>query len=477
MASAVGFELGTTSLTRERQVDELPADGIVPAWFSGQLLRVGPACFEVGDDCYNHWFDGLSMLHRFGFDNGRVSYCNRFLRSQTWQDNTAANAIRHGEFATSARTSWAARLKSLVSPDLSDNANVAIAPLAGQMTALTETPTPLAFDPETLATLGPVTYADEIPATVTTAHPHFDFAGQEALNFTTAFGRHTQYHIYRLPAGGQRRELISSVPVKRPGYMHSFAATPRYIVLTEWPLTVNPLRLAVSGITGTPFIDNYRWQPGQESRLLVIERATGKLVREVAGPAGFAFHQCNAWEDGDTIVLELCIYEDASIIDKLRLSAMRNPETAYPQARLTRIRIGPRGSVSVTAPVDIGLELPGIDYRRCNMRPNRIVYGVAAGQESGLLGGLVRVDTADGTVRRWQQPHCYPGEPVFTPEPDSEAERDGVVMSLVLDGKAGHSFLLLLDAVSFDELARVHLPHPVPFGFHGLFLQQARAGQ
>lgn len=470
MTSSTGIELGTTSLTQERQVDRLPVNGQVPEWLSGQLLRVGPDCFEIGGERYTHWFDGLSMLHRFDFHGGDVDYRNRFLQSQTYRDNTAAGGIRHDGFGSSAQRSWLGRLKTLVSPDLTDNANVAIAPLGGEMTALTETPTPLAFDPETLATLGPLTWADDIPTLLTTAHPQFDIANQESINYTTAIGRRTQYNIYSLPVGSRRRELISSIPVKRPGYMHSFAATPRYVVLTEWPLTLNPLRLAFSGLAGRPFIDNFRWQSGQESRLLVIERATGKLVHETPGPSGFAFHHVNAWEDGDTIVMDLCLYDDPGIIDTLRLDSMRDPQAKYPLPRLIRLRISPNGAVTSHQPLNIGLELPTIDYRRCNMHPNRVIYGVMAEHTTTPFGGLVKVDTEDNTTRHWQARHCYPGEPVFTPTPDSGAEDDGVVLSLVLDGAAGQSFLLVLDAGDFSELARIHLPHAVPFGFHGLFL-------
>ena len=54
----------------------------MPAWLSGALLRTGPAKFDVGSATVNHWFDGLAMLHRFGFADGQVTYPNRFLRSE-----------------------------------------------------------------------------------------------------------------------------------------------------------------------------------------------------------------------------------------------------------------------------------------------------------------------------------------------------------------------------------------------------------
>ncbi|MDQ5832550.1 MAG: carotenoid oxygenase family protein, partial [Actinomycetota bacterium] len=49
----------------------------------------------------------------------------------------------------------------------------------------------------------------------------------------------------------------------------------------------------------------------------------------------------------------------------------------------------------------------------------------------------------------------------------------GVVLSVVLDTAAARSFLLVLDAGSFEELARAEAPHHIPFGFHGQYMRGA----
>ena len=46
-----------------------------------------------------------------------------------------------------------------------------------------------------------------------------------------------------------------------------------------------------------------------------------------------------------------------------------------------------------------------------------------------------------------------------------------MVLSVVLDAAAGRSFLLVLDAGSFEELARADAPQRIPFGFHGQFFR------
>lgn len=61
------------------------------------------------------------------------------------------------------------------------------------------------------------------------------------------------------------------------------------------------------------------------------------------------------------------------------------------------------------------------------------------------------------------------GEPVFVPRPGAAAEDDGVVVAPGVDGE-GRGFVLVMDAGSWTELARVQLPFAVPNRFHGIWL-------
>ncbi len=71
---AFPYGAGFRSLTAEIAAPvALPVSGTLPSWLKGTLLRTGPSKFEVGNRSYNHWFDGLAMLHRFAFGEGGVS--------------------------------------------------------------------------------------------------------------------------------------------------------------------------------------------------------------------------------------------------------------------------------------------------------------------------------------------------------------------------------------------------------------------
>lgn len=51
---------------------------------------------------YNHWFDGMAMLHKFQISQGQVTYVSRFLNSDAYQKNSEQNRIVMSEFGTLA---------------------------------------------------------------------------------------------------------------------------------------------------------------------------------------------------------------------------------------------------------------------------------------------------------------------------------------------------------------------------------------
>jgi carotenoid cleavage dioxygenase-like enzyme len=203
----------------------------------------------------------------------------------------------------------------------------------------------------------------------------------------------------------------------------------------------------------------------------VVDLADGSVAGRHQAEPFFAFHHVNAYEDGRELVVDLCAYRDAQIVSALYLDALRAGR-GIPLARPTRYRLDLRtGRVRPEPLAGESLELPGIAYRRHNGRPYRHAYGVGARGGSGddFTNQLVKVDVGTGECRVWHEAGCYPGEPVLVPAPAAAAEDDGVVLSVVLDPGARRSYLLVLDARSFTELARAEVPHAIPFGFHGRF--------
>jgi len=462
-APAVTAGKGFESLDEETHLEGLPVRGDLPRWLQGSLLRTGPAKWDVGDRSMNHWFDGLAMLHRFSFADGQVSYANRFLQSRAYRAARENGKITYPEFATDPCRSLFQRVTAMFSPKLTDNANVNLVQLGERFISLTETPIPVQFDSRTLATAG---VAYKPPGILTTAHPHVDRATGGMLNYAAKLGPRSSYRFFLLRPDRTKPEVLASKPVREPAYMHSFGLTERWLVLAEFPYVVNPLRLAFSG---RPYIENYRWKPERGTRFHLFDRSTGDSVGPFEAEPRFGFHHVNSYEEDGDVIVDVSAFADSQIVEDLYLERLRAGRRPAPN-KLERFRISPgAGTVTSEALTDESIELPRINYGRCNERPYRYAWGVGLGREASWLDRIVKADVVERRTSAWEEEGCYPGEPVFVAVPDTEAEDEGVLLSIVLDARRGGSFLLVLDARSLDKLARAEVPHHIPFGFHGQF--------
>jgi beta,beta-carotene 9',10'-dioxygenase len=442
----------------------LRVEGKLPAWLEGTLIRTGPSKFEVGDRTYNHWFDGLAMLHRFAFATGALTYASRFLDSDAFQAARRTGKISYAEFATDPCRTLFGRVAAWFDPRFTDNCCVNVMDYGGKAVAFTETTLPMRFDPDTLATLGVFAYDKALAGQVSTAHAHYDAARGRHYNYIVSFGLHS---VYRLIAVGNdgTQQLVAEIPVDRPSYMHSFAMTERHLVLVEFPIVVSALELKFSG---KPFIRNYRWLPERGLRFHVVEKDSGKIVTTTHANPCFAFHHVNAFENGNSLAIDLIAYEDSSIIDQLYLARLRAGTPVTATGTLTRFHVPLNGDAvkrEILAPASI--ELPRINYEACAGKPYRYVWGAGIETEGDFLDSIVKIDLDARTLSRWYERGLYPGEPVFVPAPGAKTEDEGVLLSIVLDVDKDRSSLLVLDAANLQELARAEAPHPIPFHFHG----------
>jgi beta,beta-carotene 9',10'-dioxygenase len=468
------YRRGFESLDREIHEPTLSIDGTLPDWLTGTLIRNGPAQFEVGDQDYHHWFDGHAMLHAFRMGDGRVEYRNRFVASKSRQEALEEGEIARSEFATDPCMSIFGRVMSIFNPTPTDNAAINVARLDDAYVALTETPIPIQFDPETLETVGAVAFADDVDVDTATAHPHVEPETGRTLLHAASFGRQCAYKVLGVEPGSTTRDVVAHLDVDRPSYMHSFGMTERYVILSEWPLVVNPLDLL---LRGEPFIENFEWQPGRGTRFRILRKSDGEEVATCTADAAFGFHHVNAFERGDEVVCDIVTYPDATIIDDLYLDRLRSDEPTPGTGYLRRYRLPlDGGSATSTRQSDERLELPRIHDGYATAQPYQYVYGVGTRRPGNFTDQLVKLDAETGTAQTWHEAGTYPGEPVFVPHPEGTAEDDGVVLSVVLDPDAEQSFLLILDADTFTERARATVPHAIPFGFHGQFFGEEGTG-
>lgn len=483
MASHPGFH----SL-HEETAASLDVTGTLPEWLDGSLIRNGPGSFSFPDgSSVDHWFDGFAMLYRFTFDptaadGDAVHYRNRFLRTDAYE--AARNGTFEGGFAT-GETTLRSRLATFLT-DPYDNTNIIAERIGGEYLALTESPRKVQFDPNTLATMSHADDDDVPSGQLSCAHLKRDPVTGIVVTVDTEFGRTSQYHVHATTPAGDRRH-VGSVDTDRPAYMHSFALTPQYVVMTEFPLRLDPLRLLKPG-RQAPFIEQFEWEPDRGTRIVVLDRTTGTVVAEPVTDAVFGFHHINAFEraDGTEIVFDLETVPDATTIDSLYLERLRTGEMGAIVGRIERFTVDLEvsGSADRYAPGDgtvsremcyaDGSALPTVSPNRW-CRPHRYIY--AMGMDTPVTEWARRVlkfDTETRTVQTFDSGGDYFGEPIFVPDPDGDEEDAGVVLTVALDTDDNRSRLLVLDGETFEERARATLPHATPFDFHGRYFPELR---
>jgi beta,beta-carotene 9',10'-dioxygenase len=479
---------------REETVASLSVTGDLPDWLRGSLIRNGPGAFSFSDgSAVDHWFDGLAMLYRFTFDPGgrasgvdgdAVHYRNRFLRTDAYE------AARAGEFDggfATGETTLRSRLAGFLTAPY-DNANIVAERVGDRYVALTESPRGVGFDPNTLATTGHVDREGDAPSgQLSCAHFKRDPATGELVTLDTEFGRTSRYHVTAWTPAGDRRH-VATVPTEKPAYMHSFALTPRYVVVTEFPLRLDPQRFLRPG-RQAPFIEQFEWEPDRGTRIVVVDRTTGAVVAEPVTEPLFGFHHVNAFErgGGTEVVFDLETVPDATAIDSLYLENVRAGEMGAIAGRVDRFSVDlgdPAGSdrygsgdatVSRERLSDEGTALPTASPAQW-CREHRYVY--AMGMDTPVTEWarrVVKLDAETGATRTFGDGADYFGEPIFVPAPDGDAEDDGVVLTVALDADTDRSRLFVLDGETLAERARATLPHAAPFDFHGRYFPELRA--
>jgi carotenoid cleavage dioxygenase len=179
----------------------------------------------------------------------------------------------------------------------------------------------------------------------------------------------------------------------------------------------------------------------------------------------YVFHVLNAYDDGDTVVMDVVRYDRALDTDPGGAFASGPPALARWRLDLATSR------VSEQRLDDTPVEFPRIDAAVAG-HPHRYGYCTRLGDspEHPEQLGLVKYDLVRDEATRFEPgDHRSPGEPVFVRAADGRGEDEGWILTVVYDAARDASDLVILDATSFagPPVAIVHLPARVPFGFHG----------
>ncbi|XP_045059913.2 carotenoid-cleaving dioxygenase, mitochondrial isoform X3 [Desmodus rotundus] len=345
--------------------------GHFPKWLNGSLLRIGPGKFEFGKDRYNHWFDGMALLHQFRMEKGTVTYRSKFLQSDTYKANSVHNRIVISEFGTLAlpdpcRNVFERFMSKFELPAMTDNTNVNYVRYKGDYYVSTETNFMNKVDIETLEKTEKVDWSKFIAVNGATAHPHYEPDGT-AYNMGNSYGpRGSCYNIIRVPPekvdlgdtiqGAEVICSIASAESLKPSYYHSFGMTKNYIIFIEQPLKMNLRKIVTSKIRGKPFSDGIRWEPQYNTRFHVVDKHTGQLLPGIYYSKPFVtFHQINAFEDQGCVVIDLCCQDNGRNLDIYQLQNLRKAGKGLDQVYDSVARSFPRRFI---LPLHVSLNAP-----------------------------------------------------------------------------------------------------------------------
>jgi len=504
------------SLKCTDELTDLPlelVEGALPTWLRGTLFRNGPGAFDVGEQRLNHLFDGYAMMGKINLDSDEPRISTRFVRSSA-HEGFASGSQDFAEFGTPRRRpsnplELLASLFELIFAAPTDNASVNTIKLAdGRRLALTETERgTFVISEADLSTVERFEWHGASTGQLNTAHP-MPLADGGFVNVGTVVGSPLcSYNVFRTHATTPDvRELIASIPCANraaPCWLHSFGLTATRAIVLEQP---TPYDLPAMLGMATAEFTCLKWRPQDGVRVHLVDLATGAVDMRVAPPF-FFFHIANAFDaPNGSVCVDLALYDDPSIVEALRLERLSGTDEVFddlPRSRLTRLTIpsSPSARVRLGALDDVEetggfVDFPVIHPDRAGDAAYEYVWGIAADRPTRAANRLVKLtvrggekggERADGVggggddERRdhsrgasFARPNCYPSEPVYVPRPGAEAEDDGVLLSLLNDEAERTTSLVVLDAASLALQARLKLPMPLPYGFHGDWLQHAQ---
>ncbi|KAL5000060.1 carotenoid oxygenase [Aspergillus recurvatus] len=362
---------------------------------------------------------------------------------------------------------------------------------------------------EPLAIATQETLHPELTGPLSASHAKSDPETGDIYNYNLSFSSGTStYRVFRVSARTGETSILATFTAAA-AYLHSFFLAEDYVVVCVWNAHLSPEGFMKKPGSYIGAIKKFNSQV--PARWYVVDRRHGQgLVAVYESPAFFCFHTINAWQetsnpnDSSTsqtnIIAECIMYENTDVLHQLYYeylvssSSTRRPEPGAVnnggkmQARIARFRLPAiptdfpslRGGAGETKPLvplkatlvstachALSPELATLNPSYIT-RPHRYTYAVTNRGLSTFVDGIVKFDSLVGETKIWSDHAQSPGEAIFVPDPDGKEEDDGVLLSVVLDGRSGRSYLLVLDAGNMKEIGRASVDVAVGFGFHGV---------
>ena len=447
-------------IEQERDATDMAVSGSIPADLNGHFLRIGPNPVHIFSEEAYHTFDGDGMIHAIEFQNGDAHYKNRFVKTEGFKLEQ-----EQGDWVYKGMNSMMDPTPSRIpegAPASKNLANTAFAYHSNTLYALHEPSQPVIVNLPDLDTEGATDFNGKLTHPFT-AHPKVDQKSGEMMTFGYAFqAPYVAYSV--INAEG---ELIHTTPVsiEKPVFMHDFAATEKYSLFLDFPITLDIER----AIAGGPALD---FEPEHGSRIGVMPRfGSDEDVRWFEVNTGSVVHTANAWDEqaanGDEIVVLQASRSKTSDIAGAGLSA-ENLEDTHGVLYEWRINLN-TGAIEETPLSHLHCDFTRVnDLNTCHK--TRYVYAAVFNPARPFtFDGLMKYDNESRETTSFMYgDNRFGGEAVFAPKVGAKDEDDGYLVCFVQDETHNKSECLIIDAKNIEAgpIATITIPYRVPYGFH-----------
>jgi carotenoid cleavage dioxygenase-like enzyme len=449
-----------TPVMEENDFDEgaggLRVEGEIPANLRGAFMRNGPN-IAWQPNHYVYPADGDGMIHAVYFKDGRVHYRNRWVRTAGVQVEEKLERSCYGSVGRIYMPDEETLAAGGPPSPLKNLSNTNIVYHGDKLMALWEVGSAyeLAHD---LSTLGEWDYDGAlVPGDGLTAHPKICGRTGELVTCTQRWD--APFYTLRIMDKQGKQILSKVVDMPDRAVMHDLQICGDYVVIF-YPPAFTDLEAGMTG--GDPFI----WNGDQPTKICAIPRDGGEPIW-FEKSTFFSWHFTNGFQSGDKLYVDYVWMASPPFSldpNSGRESQMRNMHRMtldLKTGEVTDEKLGPTYC-----------EFGRADDRLCGL-PYQ--YGFAAASTQSWsdgpnhgYNGTIAYAMDSGDSQFWDYGEgCNAGEPVHIPNPESEKEEDGYLMSYVYSPTEG-AFLSILSAGNVERgpLARVFIPGRVPNGFH-----------
>jgi all-trans-8'-apo-beta-carotenal 15,15'-oxygenase len=462
-------------------------DGVLPP-LRGNYIRVAPGTKSVGDQYYQHFFDGDAYVYNLNFSDEALTLQAKFINTPERVREQRRGRQIYSEFGTTAP--GIIKLKK-------NSPSINIIPWEDSLLCLSDTSAPTAIDSSDFSYVGEYDFSRTLKTNITfTAHPKRD----PRTNLLYAYGitrsLSPELEIYEIDPKTDRSKKLHSYKLDFIPLVHDMIVTENYILVFAPPMKISITKMLLQQKS---YAESLEALSGLSSQLYVFPKNDREKPFTIETPHSFSFHHGNAYEEGEFLNITTFASPDPSIFDYLMTWNQLSPAkvTSLSQLREWTIDLNKKQFVEETILYE-GCDFPRLNENYMGVK-NRYLYSV--GQNSrpvlneepqitfGVLGDrhetlfnenydgdllafkqIVKYDLENRSFKRKDFPiHQTIGEALFVSSANAIEEDDGYLLYMGYDRERKESFFDVLNAKTFDLKNRFWMGCYLPMGFHANF--------